>query len=265
MTSLLRTLRTTLAVASLCWLLVPAPAHAAQGINLRWISCLGDGGVQNQAFACNLNTGARPMIGSFVLASDVAQVIGTEIVLELAADSPTLPAWWQFKNTGSCRLSALSAFFLAPATAVACEDWSQGQSVGGLGAYCTVDFPCITPPPGANVAVIKVIHAVPANAAIDLTAGGEYYDFTLNLSNMKTVGTGSCAGCTVPVCIVLNSINVVDSGNLHPRFLATATAPGSNYITWQGGGSPNVGGTIGCPAATPAQRSTWGSVKSLYR
>ena len=265
MTSLLRTLHSALAVASLCWLLVPAPALAAQGINLRWTHCYGDGGVQNLDFACNTNAGIRSMYGSFVLASDMPQVIGSEIIIQLAADSPTLPAWWQFKNTGSCRMAALSVSTFPNLSDIVCVDWAEGQLVAGLGAYCTVDFPCIAPPPGASVAVIKVINAVPPNAAADLTGGTEYYDFTLNISNTKTVGTGSCAGCTIPVCIVLNSINVVDSGDLHPRFLATATAPGSNYITWQGGGSPNVGGVIGCPAATPARRATWGSVKTLYR
>jgi hypothetical protein len=265
MTSAPRIARASLAVTSLCLLLFPARALAAQGMNLAWVHCMGDGGVQNQAFACNTNSATHLMHGSFVLASDFPDVIGTEIILQLAADSPGLPAWWDFRNAGTCRQSAFAAFFTADAANVVCEDWSNGQMVGGLGAYCTVAFPCLTPPPGANVAVIKVINAVPMSAAAVLTAGVEYYDFTLVISNTKTVGAGSCAGCTTPVCIVLNSINVVDAGNLHPRMLTTPTAPGSNFATWQGGGSPVVGGVIGCPAATPTKRSTWGSMKSLYR
>jgi hypothetical protein len=35
-----------------------------------------------------------------------------------------------------------------------------------------------------------------------------------------------------------------------------------NWVQWQGG-AVNVTG--GCPAATPTQNRTWGSVKSLYR
>ena len=263
MTPALRFARTSVALA--CLLLAAGRAHAVQGMNLRWLHCAGDGGVQNQSFACNVNTGVRPLDGSFVLASDMPDVIGTEIILQLAADSPTLPAWWQFKNSGSCRQSALSAVFFPEVTAVACIDWTDGQAVGGIGAYCTIDFPCIMPPPGANVAVIKVIDAVQQSLAATLTAGVEYFDFTLNISNAKTVGTGSCTGCTVPVCIVLNSIRVVDVGDQHSRFISTPTVPGSNYVTWQGGGSPDVGGVIGCPAATPVRRSTWGGVKTLYR
>jgi hypothetical protein len=163
-------------------------------MNLRWLHCFGDGGVQNQSFACNTNIGVRPMHGSFVLASDMPDVIGSEIILQLAADSPTLPAWWQFKNIGSCRQSALSVVAIPNPADVVCLDWSGEQMVIGLGAYCTVDFPCIAPPPGANAAVIKVINAVPQAGAMALSAGVEYYDFTLNVSNAKTVGTGSCGG-----------------------------------------------------------------------
>src|SRR5690349_18645869 len=262
MTPLPRFARASLAL--LVFALLPARAHAAQGLNLRWNACLGDGGVQNRSFACNTNIGLASMYGSFVLASDMNQVIGTEVVLQLAADSPTLPAWWQFKNAGACRVSSLSVSTV-DATAANCYDWSGGLMFGGLGAYCTVAAPCTTPPPGANVAVIKVINAVQPNDATPIVGGDELYDFTINIANQKTVGTGACAGCTTPVCIVLNSINVVAQDNLEQRFISTPTVPGSNYVTWQGGGSPGVGGAIGCPAATATQRSTWGGVKTLYR
>jgi hypothetical protein len=110
-----------------------------------------------------------------------------------------------------------------------------------------------------------MINAVPQENAQDLSGGTEYFDFNLNVNNAKTVGTGACAGCTVPVCIVLNSINVVAKGALEQRFISTPTGPGSNYVTWQGGGVPTTPKGTGCPAATATRKSTWGSVKSLYR
>jgi hypothetical protein len=222
-------------------------------------------GLQNQSFACNTNIGVRPMHGSFVLASDMPDVIGSEIILQLAADSPTLPAWWQFKNIGSCRQSALSVVAIPNPADVVCLDWSGEQMVIGLGAYCTVDFPCIAPPPGANAAVIKVINAVPQAGAMALSAGVEYYDFTLNVSNAKTVGTGSCAGCSVPVCIVLNSIRVVDLGDQHSRFISTPTVPRQQLCDLAGRWHPRRRGYDRLPAATSTRRSTWGTVKSLYR
>ena len=91
-----------LALTGLYALLVPAPTLATQGMNLRWTSCLGDGGVQNLNFACT-NVGAQRMQGSFVLASDMPQVIGTEIVLELAADSPTDPGRSTSRNASDRR------------------------------------------------------------------------------------------------------------------------------------------------------------------
>ena len=37
-----------------------------------------------------------------------------------------------------------------------------------------------------------------------------------SIDNLKTVGTGSCAGCSTPACIVLNSIKVRDSAGRRP-------------------------------------------------
>jgi len=59
-----RQVRASFVVASLCLLLVPVRAMAAQGMNLAWDHCMGDGGVQNQNFACNTNIGAHVMHGS---------------------------------------------------------------------------------------------------------------------------------------------------------------------------------------------------------
>ncbi len=257
--------RTASAAALLLALLPPAGANAAPGINLMWNRCFGEGsGVQNLSFACNTNVGSRAIVGSFALTRPMPQVIGTEIILQLASESPTLPEWWKFHNAGYCRLSSLSVNFVQNPLDVVCVDWAQGFSVGGLGAYCTVDFSCFQVQ-AANVALIKAIDAVAQENAMDLSSGVEYFDFNLLINNVKTVGTGSCAGCSTPVCIVLNSIRVVDKGDVSARQITTPSAPGSNFVTWQGGGVPVVGGVSGCPAATPVKRSTWGSVKSLYR
>ena len=243
----------------------PARVHAVQGINLAWNQCLGEGtGVQNVNFACNTNTGTQKIVGSYVLENDYPTVIGAEVVLELASAGAALPPWWQYRNAGSCRQNALSVTLQPNPADVVCEDWSGLQAQGGLAAYCTSAFQCPVAPSANNVAIIKLVSAVPQEAARDLTGGVEYFDFNILINHTKTVGTGSCAGCDVPVCIVLNSINVVDRGNAS-RFLATPTGPGTNVVTWQGGGVPVTPRGAGCPAATPTTRSTWGSVKSLYR
>ena len=253
-------------ILALLIMAAPTTGFAAQGLNLSWSRCYGEGaGTQNRNFACNTNTGVNIMVGSFLLSSNMPQVIGTEIIMQLASDSATLPSWWAFKNTGTCRQSSMSVNFVANPLDVVCVDWSSGFAVGGVGAYCTSTSPCIGYPSATNVAVPKLINAVPQDAAQDLAAGVEYFDFNLLVNNTKTVGTGACTGCQVPVCIVLNSIRVVDKGDVNSRFISAAAHPGSNFITWQGGGVPSTPQGTGCPAATPTRKSTWGSVKALYR
>ena len=39
----------------------------------------------------------------------------------------------------------------------------------------------------------------------DLTKGNGYYLITALISHVKTMGTGACAGCTMPACILFTS------------------------------------------------------------
>jgi len=198
-------LRTRLAGWLLAMLLVrgaPRTSLAAQGVNLSWSRCFGEGvGTQNRNFACNTNTGSNVMTGSFVLSSEMSQVIGTEIVLQLAAAGDLLPSWWDFFNVASCRPTSLSANFVAnPADAV-CVDWSQGQATGGLGAYCDIYANCAGGPTSRNAAIVKIVDATtPANGQ-DLEGGVEYFDFNIVINNTRTLSFSGCGGCTIPVCI----------------------------------------------------------------
>src|SRR5882672_7888002 len=117
-------------VTLLCGMLLAltaGAAAAAPGVNLRWTNCFGDAGQLNRAFACNTNapiTANNILVGSFVLAADVLAASGNEIVVDLASSSATLPAWWGFKNAGTCRTTALSMTFAPPAGTVNCADWA---------------------------------------------------------------------------------------------------------------------------------------------
>lgn len=238
---------------------VPGAALAAQGISLAWDHCLADGGIQNKVFACDTNSGENRLVGTFQLGSNMSNVVAAEIVLQLATAGVALPAWWDVYNAGSCRPTALSVNSSADPGDVSCPDWSGGQMFVGIGAYCGSAGTCVDHPALANQVRIKLVEAVAQQFATTLTGGQEYFAFNLVIQNAKTVGTGSCPGCLTPACIVLNSIDVIAAGDAGHRKLTTASSPGGNYVTWQGGGGTN------CPAATPARNSTWGSVKSLYR
>ena len=255
----------------LCILLAAAsPAVAAPGIGLAWNQCFGEAGaVQNAAFACDTNTGSHRLEASFELSSPMSIVIGVEMVFDLASASPTLPSWWQLFYAGSCRPTSLAADFLPDPGDVQCTDWSVGLSAGGLGGYCTAanatPVGCGLPGQPLNTARIKGITAVASQFAQDLAGLHPYFAFGIRINHEKTVGDGACGGCTVPVCIVFNSINVVARNNVENRYLTAPQAPGANFVTWQGGGAPVVGTAIGCPAATAVRRSSWGEMKSLYR
>src|SRR5262245_31288330 len=117
----MRPTRSILLLAAL--LACSSRAHAAQGLGLRWDTCLIDGGVQNRSFACDVNTGLETLAGSFKLGADFGQVSGNEIVVEIASAGAALPAWWSFKNVGTCRQGALGMNFTPNGLEVDCPDW----------------------------------------------------------------------------------------------------------------------------------------------
>jgi uncharacterized membrane protein len=100
-----------------------------------------------------------------------------------------------------------------------------------------------------NRARVLITGAVPSYSPIALSAGTEYYCFKLVLGSTKTVGTGACAGCSTPVCLVLSEIKAVQSDNSQETLTAPVTA---NVLTWQS--------ATGCASAT---KSTWGQIRAL--
>lgn len=203
-------------------------AHAG-GVNMRWTRCYGDGGVLNRTFACNSNLGSSLVAGSFVLDAPLSQVTANEMVIDITTAAPSLPAWWQFKNAGTCRQTSLSFNTSANPSDLVCVDWEQGMASGGIGAYTVGTL-------GPNTAQIRAILAVPTSSAMDLSAGPEYFSFNLVINNLKTVGTGSCSGCQTPACLALSSMKVYFDGSNSTMTLTTpANGMTSNYVFWQDG------------------------------
>ena len=238
---------------------MPAPT-ASPGVALRWNQCYGDGGNLNRTFACNSNTFAHTLVGSFSLAHDALAHWGNEFVLYLAAARTQFPAWWDLKNPDSCRPSSLTIEFGDP-TAVSCPDWASGQASGAITSYLIGHR-------GPNTARITAASATRITTLDTKSAGEEYFSFRLRITNAKTVGAGACGGCDVPVCFVLQSIKYITNGTgPYADQLLTGPLNGtdSHFATWQGGGVPTTPGGTGCPAATPTRRGRWGSVKALYR
>jgi len=252
-------------VTLLCGLLLAMSATiaSAAGVGIRWSNCFSDAGLSNRNFACNANTGAGILVGTFEVGADLANTSGEEIVVDLASASSPLPAWWGFVNAGTCRQGSLQLFAAPPATAANCTDWAQGLATIGIGAYNIGAR-------GANTARLVAAAAVPPSSLQLLTPGQEYFSFNATISNNKSVGTGSCAGCLDPVCIVFNSLNLTTpilANNV--KLVGPLNGTDANYCTYQGGAGvvtnpPGGGGGSGCPQATPTKNATWGQVKALY-
>jgi hypothetical protein len=264
-----------LACGTVTWVGMARAGLSPPGVNLRWDQCYADGGVLYRDFACDTNAGSERLVGSFELASDMPLVSGLEIDLHVGSAATTLPAWWAFRNAGSCRQFALAAQFTVPAGAQNCVDWAGGQSAGGITTYDVTSQ-------GQNHARIKMASAVVA-PGVALFAGQEYFAFSLTISHAKTVGTGACTGCLEPVVIFLSAVNVTSPSA--PSVLLTngANYSGSKWVSWQHGYPINVsqgcsmtGGGQFCLnpttyfdvvpySTTPVHSGTWGAVKSLYR
>lgn len=241
-----------------------AAAAQAGSLNLRWNDCYGDGGAVNRMFACDTNSGSEMLVGSFLMPQDLSNVVGNEIVVDVGFPGSSLPAWWDFKNAGTCRPTSLAVDFVPPLDAAACVDWAGGQGVGGVAAYTYTVYPGYI-----NFTRIKVASAT--LEAMSLSAGQEYFSFRLFINHQKTVGTGSCSGCLLGACIYFRNLKLTTPNpqtdlQLYPGY-PTPTWQDA-LATWQGGEGVvelSNGTIVACHAATPTRNRTWGEVKSLYR
>jgi hypothetical protein len=225
-----------------------APAALAGGVDLTWgTGCYPENPQTLRTFACNTNTGSASMVASFLLSTDAPQFVGIQATVRLEAQATAIPDWWQFFNAGTCRTTALSTsadFTAAPQQA--CSDPWAGQAGGGVTSYITGTS--LNPP---ATGWLRLAYAVPG--AVPLFHGVEYYAFRATVTFAKTVGTGACAGCTVPVLLVLDDLRSSQSNQV----TEDCTTPIANAcIDWQAGS--------GCQIV-PVRNLTWGRVQSLYR
>ena len=208
------------------------PLSRAATLNLRWNACLGDNGAVNRSFACDTNEGTERLVGSFVLASEMKQVSGAEIVMDVVVAGDALPAWWQFKNAGTCRVGAATWSTDLAADAEHCTDWASGQAVGGFAGYKAGAF-------GASSARVIGVSAVPYDELAALNANTEYFAFAFVIHNVKTAGKDACGGCRLGACIALRSIKLTTPVVKNDRTLAPDAddndATAARRVTWQGG------------------------------
>lgn len=256
---------TALLLASLA-----STASAQIGMNLRWDACLGGGGVKNRNFACDTNTGSEYLYLSFVSPEGITDITSVEIVLDVLPISAELPAWWQFRNAGSCRRNALTLSVTPGVESSGCLNAFDASSVSSFASY-------IQPYPGSVYQRMFMIVANPFSEVMEAPADQEMFVARVAISHEKTAGTGACPGCAVPTCVGLNQFRInrlVDQPVLR---VSEETIPGSSNVTWQGasagsyvdthtgGNFPGPYRVLECALPVPARNQTWGSIKSLYR
>jgi hypothetical protein len=234
-----------------------ATVASAAGLKLAWSNCYGGGGAHARASACASNTGNNTLVLSVDAPAGVDMWTAFEATLVFDFGGAQ-PDYWELRNqgtqTGQCRNGAISANAITAGLS-GCEDAYGGQGAGGIGTYANND-------PAPNQARLSLVFAIPSGNEIPLTPDTEYFVANVVITNAKTTGTGACAGCQQGVCVTLKSVNVVQpagapGGNVLVTNAAVGTNPPSNTAAWQTGDA--------ICTASPTTRSTWGSVKSLYR
>ena len=254
-----------------------APALAAPnpyGLNVAWDQCYGDGGTSNRQFACNTNSGSERLVLSFVTDQRIQNVSGMEMYLQFASESPTLPSWWAMKNAGTCRSTSLS-FSLSPPSPLStlCLDWGASLfGAAGIGYYNIGAA-------GPSTVTTAAVAAVPQGLGLLVDPGSQYFTGSYVINHAKTVGSGSCSGCQIPVCILYSHMLLYVDGqpSFYRAFTTPANTPNSQLATWQSGQTISL--QHNCNAQTGlctnsficstlpvrANAGTWGAVKALYR
>jgi hypothetical protein len=224
-------------------LLVCASVAAASSLSIAWDTCLGDGGGNLRAFACtsNLNTGANAnvVVPSITPDADIANFNGFDTHCLITTGVP-LPAWYGVN--GSC------AGKTGPIAASSSQSLCSNDPFAALGGGGAVPLTGTDLMPNPNTVQVRFAFAVPAGSEQLLFAGTEYPTCNFTISNAKTTGTGSCAGCSEPAQIAFDMVTFGQAGGL-----ATDVHGDANSRCYGNG----------VPVATKNQ--TWGAVKALYR
>jgi hypothetical protein len=240
-------MKKTLLMAGALLALTAGIASAAGGINLAWNDC-SPTGLVGKTFTCASNTlSGAIMIASAVAPVQMDQLNSEESEMILQTNQAALSPWWNLQ-TGGCRTGVAAGFDFTGGPFTCIDPW-VGAASGGMSYDAAFGAP--------NRARIRTVCAIAGSTGI--TGTDEYYFFKVTLLGSKTTGTGSCAGCTDGACIVFTSLKLNQPAGVGDYVITNPLV--NQYVTWQSGG--NLGGD--CPAATPTQNRTWGSVKSLYR
>lgn len=233
-------------------------AQAVGGIDLSLDACPDNAGAIASTTVDCAAGGTLTILATWAPAQAIPDLVGIDALLKLAVggDLNSNAGFWNFDPASGlsfpCDPNRLSTSQLRPPTGCDAPDYLDAWNANGsLGQIACGDrapileeiaFACARPSPLSVVAGQRVFGA---QILIDLT-----------------IPDGTCPGCTLPVCINWFAAHPASNGAVSPDELRAPTGYGaaqgiSNLLTFNGG--------TGLCAATPARRSTWGQLKTLYR
>jgi hypothetical protein len=257
---------------SLPWLVVTSlllgsPALAAS-IHLQWNDCAaGPTSKTIETFLCQDDTSTFHLVGTVTLDSQLTAVTSVECYVDfMSSGGGPLSDWWQLQS-GGCREGSLVAQPRKVPEGACTNLWPS--SVVGIYRF---EYPhcCFALYAGR----LEMVYAVPASSALAPTIGTEYYVFDVTIDAAHTIqaGNAACGGCSQSLCIAFFLANLNEPLGLPQLDVPSETA----IVSWRCPATASVftnawNGRAGMTACTlgdctsPAERRSWGQIKTLYR
>jgi len=175
----------------------PAAELVTGGLGLGWDDCRANNA--DKFSNCLSNTGSSfHLISSLQPNVDLADVKSIEAVIDIVNPAGPLPAWWRFES-GGCRVASRSF-----------QDPNNNPSITCTlsGAFQESDL-LVQYPHEGNPNVERILVSTTLSGGATLLSSDKNALLDLAINRAKSTGAGSCAGCDVPVQVILRSIRVV--------------------------------------------------------
>jgi hypothetical protein len=223
-------------------LMLLVASSAMAGSNMSWNDCVAGGGVADRTVACT-NTGSGTSYVSLNPSQSYPNIGATDVYIDV--NPVTLGNWFNPTPTTARWGSAAT-----DPSSGACVGWWALAPAGGI---------TFQPPQaivlGNGKIRLRITTVIAAGEEQAMDPGTEYFMGALQLK--FNAGTFANAECTAGGAIGVADIVVLQPGvnDSHEGQVADV----SNCTTFRNPASRQ------CPGATPTQKSTWGSIKALYR
>jgi len=243
----------SLVVTAALLVFVVADASAQGGLNLSWTDC-GANGTESRTFACTTNGVVGTLFGSVTPPEQIDQLNGEESEAIIQTNQAALSQWWHLETASGptpagCRAGNLVFSNDFTTASGLCSDPWGGLGFGGLNWESNYFQP--------NHGRLRTAGAIAGSTV--MATDREWYIWKVTILGSRTVGTGSCAGCTDGICIAFTSQKLTEPLGVGDYVITNAL--GREWVTFQPGGAT----TWICGGRVPTRNRTWGSVKSLYR